>query len=111
VFWPPVGSFVIFCGGLFCCRVIACANHTRSIPRSFLEKVTELNTESVSVVKVSVACLVWLHFLLFLVALVALVTVVLKVEMDPVERRSSCSFVMVSTGVIAPDISSSNFIS
>jgi len=57
--------------------------------RSFSEKVTKLNTELVLVVEASEAFLGLLCLLLFLVALDALVVVVLNVEIDPVESRSS----------------------
>jgi len=42
---------------------------------------------------------------LFLMALDVLVAVVQKVKIDLVESRSSCSFAIVSAGVVFPDIS------
>ena len=74
------------------------------------DKVAELKTESVSFVEED-AVVVLTFRGLFLVALKFLDAVVRKVEIDPVESKSSCSFAIVSAGVVAPDISISILVS
>jgi len=78
------------------------------------DRVTKLMTESVSVVAVAfdLGCL----FLeeLFRVAwdcFVVTVAVDRNVEIEPVDKRPSCIFAMVSAGVFAPTKSRSNCVS
>jgi len=113
-FWPPVCS--CGCGWfvLFCCRVIACASHAKSMLRSFSEKVTKLKTELVSVVEASVpVCVLFCDGVFFGTreVLDALVAVILKVEIDLVDSRSSCIFAIVLAGVVVPDMSISTLVS
>jgi len=79
---------------------------------SLSEKVTKLITVSVSVLE-WLADLVGDLVMLFCIALDCLVASVAddwKVEMEPVDNRLSWIFVIVSAGVVAPDMSSSSLV-
>ena len=111
MFWPLIGSFDEFFGGLFCCRVIACTRCASRMPRSFSENVTELNTELVLVDEASEAFLGLECLSRFFVVCVAIVVAVWNVEIELVERRSSWIFAIISAGVVALDMSNSTLVS
>jgi len=69
------------------------------------DKVTELMTETVSVVAVALDLFVFAWVLLFHVVHVCFIVVVFNdwnIDIDPVNNRLSCIFAIVSAGVVAP---------
>jgi len=111
VFWPPVCSFWLVWLLLCCGAAIACINLAIRRLRSHSEKVAKLKAKSVLVVEEVTVVPVFIFLMLFLGAWDVFVAVVWKVEIDPVKKRLSCIFAIVSAGVVAPGISISTLVS
>jgi len=93
-----VVCWFIFCCWCFCLWLALCGRFGCALLILLSEKVAKLKTKSVSVVEDAVV-------VLFLIVQDILVAIVQKVEIDPIDRRSSCIFTIVSASIVAPDMS------